>query len=66
LRSPSLDAPEPDNSCSALSKAYAIVYNNDLRRLPEESAIIFKWLTGFEFGCSFFVRSFRSGHLLID
>jgi hypothetical protein len=42
------------------------VYNNDLGRLPEESAIIFKWLAGFELGCSFFVRSFRSGHLLID
>jgi hypothetical protein len=42
------------------------VYNDDLHRLPEESAIIFKWLAGFEFGCLFFARSFRSGHLLID
>jgi hypothetical protein len=41
------------------------VYNDDLRHLLEESAIIFKWLGRFDGGCLFFARSFRSGHLLI-
>jgi hypothetical protein len=41
------------------------VYNDDLRRLPEESAIVSNgWL--FDGGCLCFARSFRSGHLLID
>jgi hypothetical protein len=59
-------APEPENSRSALSKAYAIVYNEEWRCLPEESTIVFKWLGCFDGGCLFFARSFRSGHLLID
>jgi hypothetical protein len=42
------------------------VYNGVLRRLLEESAIVFKWLAGFDIGCLFFARSFHSGHLLID
>jgi hypothetical protein len=42
------------------------VYNRDLRALSEESAIIFKWLRGFDAGRLFAARSFRSGHLLID
>jgi hypothetical protein len=66
LRSPSLAAPEPENSCSALSKAYAIVYNVDLDRLPEESAIVFKWLAGSMGAAYSLLGSFRSGHLLID
>jgi feruloyl-CoA synthase len=41
------------------------VYNDDLRRLLEESAIFFKWLLGIDADCLFFVRSFCSGHLLI-
>jgi hypothetical protein len=42
------------------------VYNDDLRRLPEESAIVFKWLARSIGVAHSFARSFRGGHLLID
>ena len=66
LSSPSPHAPEPENSRSALSKAYAIVYNGAMMRRLRE--IIYD----FQLACNavpesaaFAVRSFGSGHLLI-
>jgi hypothetical protein len=58
-------APEPENSCSALSKAYAIVYNDGLRRLPEESAIVFKWLGRFDGAAYSLLAAFAAGICLL-
>jgi hypothetical protein len=57
--------PEPENSCSALSKAYAIVYNDDLRHVIAESAIVFKWLIPFNAPAYSLLAAFAAGICLL-
>jgi hypothetical protein len=56
---------ERENSRDEPSKAYAIVYNDDLRRLPGESAIVFKWLAGSMGAACTLLAAFAAGICLL-